>query len=140
MSIEGLRFQDPYVSLNKVSAFLKTEQNCDFVICLSNLDAEDKAYNNVDLARQSAYVDFIIGKNGTKVMKGAMVSRNSKKEEVLLSQVGYDGIILGKTSFKWTALKEKSGFVHQYLAAGLPLKNNEKQANRILHKMAAVNA
>lgn len=140
VQVEGVRFQDSYLSLNKVSAFLKTEKKCDFVICLSNLNAEDKSYSNIDLAGRSAYVDFIIGKNGTKVLSGAMISRNSKKEEVVLSQVGYDGIILGKTSFKWNDLKEKSGFSHQYLVAGLPLKNNEKQAGRMLHKMATANA
>jgi len=132
---DGVRFQNPYLALNKTAELLKIKERCDLVICLSNLDAEDKTYNNIGLANQSEYVDFIIGRNGAKVMKGAMVCRNSKREEVMLTQVGYDGLIVGKTSFAMNALKEKNGFNHQYLVAGMPLKNNPKHAQVILNKI-----
>ncbi|ATP57434.1 hypothetical protein CPT03_13610 [Pedobacter ginsengisoli] len=132
---DGVRFQNPYLALNRTAELLKVNERCDLVICLSNLDAEDKTYNNIELANKSVYVDFIIGKNSTKVMRGAMICRNSRKEEVMLTQVGYDGLIVGKTSFMMNGLKEKNGFAHQYLAAGMPLQNNPKYANQILNRM-----
>lgn len=134
--IPGVHFKNPYLALNKTAALLKVKEGCDLVICLSNLDAEDKAYNNTSLAEKSEYVDMIIGKNGQKVRGGALIGRNSKKEEVVISQVGYDGLIIGKTSFSWDALsKTRNDFQHKFLVAGLPINNNAKQAQRILYEM-----
>ncbi|MBB2148668.1 bifunctional UDP-sugar hydrolase/5'-nucleotidase [Pedobacter gandavensis] len=137
--IAGIGFKNPYQSLNKTAEFLKVKEGCDLVICLSNLDPEDKTYNNNNLAEKSAYVDLIVGKNGQKVSKGVMIRRNSNREEVAISQVGYDGVIVGKTSFSWDVTQgTKNDFQHNFLVAGLPMNNNSKQANLILTKMSKV--
>ncbi|WP_316753777.1 hypothetical protein [Pedobacter gandavensis] len=134
--IAGIRFQNPYQALNKTAEYLKVTAGCDLVICLSNLDAEGKKYNNTLLAEKSEYVDMIIGKNGQKVKTGVQISRNSKQAEVVISQVGYDGMIIGKTSFSWDALsKKRNDFQHQFLVAGLPINKNASQAHQILYKM-----
>lgn len=135
----GIGFKNPYRALNETAERLKVKEGCDLVICLSNLEPEDQTYNNIDLAGKSEYVDLIIGKNGQKVSKGAMIRRNSIKEEVVISQVGYDGVIIGKTSFSYDPnLKTKYHFQHNFLVAGLPINNNSKQAHRILSKMSHV--
>lgn len=134
--LPGIHFQNPYQSLNRVAELLKTKEACDLVICLSALDADHKVYNNSTLAEKSACVDFIIGKNDKKVKTGAMTFHNSKKEEVLFSQVGYDGMIMGKTSFSWDPIRKiKTELKHSYLVPGLPLNKNSAQAHRILHEM-----
>ncbi|WGQ11284.1 hypothetical protein QG516_06400 [Pedobacter gandavensis] len=134
--LPGVHFQNPYQALNKVAELLKFKAACDLVICLSALDADHKIYNNRALAEKSEGVDFIIGKNDKKVTTGAMTFQNSKKGEVVLSQVGYDGMILGKTSFSWDPIRKiKNELKHSYLVAGLPLNENSAQAHRILHEM-----
>lgn len=134
--LPGIHFQNPYQALNRVAEFLKIQKACDLVICLSALDADHKTDHNKALAEKSEYVDFIIGKNDKKVKTGAMTFQNLKKEEVLLSQVGYGGMIMGKTSFSWDPIRKiKNELKHSYLVPGLPLNKNSAQAHRILHEM-----
>lgn len=138
--IKGIPFLDPVSALNRTAEKLKNREGCDLVICLSDLDADDKKYNNIKLAGQSAQVDLIIGKNGSKIMKNAMISRNSKQEEVVLSQVVDQGLILGETSFGFNAGKEKMEFNHRYLLVGTDLENPAMQAHLVLRDMATARA
>lgn len=136
--LPGIHFQNPHQALNKVAKALKVKEACDLVICLSALDADHKIYNNKTLAEKSEHVDFIIGQNDKKVSTGAMTLRNAKKEEVLLSRVGYEGMIIGKTSFSWDPQRKiKNELKHTYLVPGLPLNKNSAQAHRILDEMKA---
>lgn len=136
---KGISFNDPYAAAGKIAKLLKMQEGCDLVICLSDLDPDHKMYNNAGLVEKSEAIDFIIGKNNTKIMTGVMISRNGSKEEVVLSQVGHEGLIIGKTSFGFDAFKERNSFNHNYLVAGLPMKKNPAQAYALLRKMNTVN-
>lgn len=81
-----ISYQDPITALNKVAKFLKTQQNCDKVICLADLGF-NKAHelNNLLLAQTTAHVDVIVGAGENPNNVTAWSYRNTEKQEVLIS-------------------------------------------------------
>ncbi len=91
-------YQDPVVHANRVAAILKHEHKCDLVICLSHLGYKYK-YNKVSdvvLAESSKDIDIIIGGHTHTFMNEPDVRSNINGEEVLINQVGWAGLMLGR--------------------------------------------
>lgn len=115
---EGVGYHDPYQSANRVAAYLKKKAGCNFVICLSHLGLGNGKISSRGLAEQSAHIDMVVSGHETKVMTSAAIVHNANKEEVILSQAGKNGTILGKSSFSFDENKEKRSFDHNYLMTG----------------------
>ncbi len=98
---KGTRYLDPITTANKLALQLKQEQNCDLVICLSHLGYKyrDGKVSDVVLAENSRHIDVIIGGHTHTFMKKAEAYRNLDQEEVLINQVGFAGILLGRLDF-----------------------------------------
>jgi 5'-nucleotidase len=92
------RYLDPLETARKMSTILKLEMGCDYVICLSHLGykyQEQKVSDSI-LARETEYIDLIIGGHTHTFLDKPERLANRKGQPVLLTQVGWAGIILGR--------------------------------------------
>lgn len=82
---------------NKYARLLKTEQNCAIVVCISNLGFENK--NEVDdlhLAGESEYIDFILGTYSSSSPNNPMIAQNKNKAEVVIQHTENSNEAFGK--------------------------------------------
>ncbi len=98
---KGTRYLDPVEMANKYALELKQEQKCDLVICLSHLGYRyrNNKVSDVVLAENSRNIDVIIGAHTHTFMKKAATYRNLDNEEIIINQVGWAGMLLGRMDF-----------------------------------------
>ena len=100
------RYLNPVENLNRTAEKLKKEKGCDMVICLSHLGYKYKEDANricdVILARESENVDLIIGGHTHTFLDAPVTEKNKKGDDVLINQVGWAGIILGRLDFEFS--------------------------------------
>jgi len=91
-------YLDPIQKAVEVSSLLKNELKCDLVICLSHLGYEyqNKKVSDTILAESTENIDIIIGGHTHTFLEKPTVALNSNGKEVLINQVGWAGINLGK--------------------------------------------
>jgi len=92
------RYLDPIANANKYAAILKKEEKCDYVICLSHLGYkyQDNTVSDIVLAKSSRDIDLIIGGHTHTFLDEPIVETNVEGSQVLINQVGWAGIILGR--------------------------------------------
>jgi 5'-nucleotidase len=91
-------FLDPLSIANKTAAFLKDEAKCDYVICLSHLgySYKENKIDDIKLAKNSKNIDLIIGGHTHTFLDKPDVQKNLDGKPVLVNQVGWAGIMLGR--------------------------------------------
>jgi 5'-nucleotidase len=92
------RYLDPISSANKIAIELKSK-SCDLVICLSHLGFEYENKNiNSDrkLAAETQNIDIILGGHTHTFFDKPLVLKNLKNKDVLINQVGWGGVYLGR--------------------------------------------
>lgn len=96
-----IRYNDPIATANRVARKLKHEDKCDLIICLSHLGYKynDSKVSDVTLASQSEYIDLIIGGHTHTFLDRPERRLNKQSKEVLIAQVGWAGIKLGRVDF-----------------------------------------
>ena len=94
-------YNDPIISSNYYSYKLKHELNCDLVICLSHLGYkyESKKISDIILAKQTRDIDLIIGGHTHTFLKKPKIITNLINKKVIINQVGFGGINIGKIDF-----------------------------------------
>ncbi len=106
------KYLDPVENLNRVANKLKKEESCDMVICLSHLGYTYKENENkmcdLILAKESENVDLIIGGHTHTFMDEPAVKKNRSGNDVIINQVGWAGIMLGRLDFEFSKLQQKS--------------------------------
>ena len=95
---KGIRYLDPIENANRYATLLKEEEKCDLVICLSHLGYRyrENKVSDVVLAKESKNIDIIIGGHTHTFMKKAVSHRNAIDQEVIINQVGWAGMLLGR--------------------------------------------
>ena len=91
-------YQNPIEVANQTAAKLKKE-NCDLVICLSHLGFEYRDNEKVSdkkLAKNSKHIDIILGGHTHTFLEKPVIEKNKVKQNVLINQVGWAGIQLGR--------------------------------------------
>ncbi|TAF53279.1 MAG: twin-arginine translocation signal domain-containing protein [Sphingobacteriia bacterium] len=94
------KYQDPILRANQTAALLKKEK-CDFIICLSHLGdryTEAKPSDEI-LARESYDIDLVIGGHTHRFFEAPKVYTNRRGGQVLVNQVGWGGIQLGRLDY-----------------------------------------
>ena len=92
------RYLDPISTANKIASELKSK-SCDLVICLSHLGFEYENKNiNSDrkLAAETQNIDIILGGHTHTFFDKPLVLKNIKNKDVLVNQVGWGGVYLGR--------------------------------------------
>lgn len=96
-------YLDPVEIAQDMVRILREEKNCDLVICLSHLGYQ---FNNdpekicdVLLARKTSGIDLIIGGHTHTFLPEPQKHLNAKGETVLVNQVGWAGLYLGRIDF-----------------------------------------
>lgn len=91
-------YQDPLEKGHATASLLRNQKKCDLVICLSHLGykyREDKV-DDVELAATSSDIDIILGGHTHTFLDAPVEVPNLKGEPVIVNQVGFGGLRLGR--------------------------------------------
>jgi 5'-nucleotidase len=104
------QYLDPIQKANETAAKIKKEEGCDMVICLSHLGYQYKGENKVSdeiLAKETENIDLIIGGHTHTFLDNPVNFTNKKGDDVIVNQVGFAGIILGRLDFEFSKFSGK---------------------------------
>lgn len=92
------RYLDPISHATEQANILKHDEKCDLVICLSHLGYKyDKVkVSDIHLAKESDSIDIIIGGHTHTFMDEPDAYRNRSRHPVIINQVGWAGMRLGR--------------------------------------------
>lgn len=89
---------------------LRHEEKCDLVICLSHIGYDYKGSDQISdiiLAKKTKDIDFIIGGHTHTLLQEPEVHINADQKPVLVNQVGWAGLYLGRVDFNFQKGKLK---------------------------------
>jgi 5'-nucleotidase len=116
------KYLDPVHKLNETASMLKREKDCDMVICLSHLGYQYRENANkicdMILAKETEHVDLIIGGHTHTFLNEPVLVKNKKGEDVLVNQVGWAGIQLGRLDYEFLKYKKKNMTAAKSLVIG----------------------
>ncbi len=104
------KYSDPVQKANETAAVLKRNEGCDMIICLSHLGNQYKESNKVSdevLAKESENIDLVIGGHTHTFLDNPIVYKNKKGDDIIVNQVGFAGIILGRLDFEFSKFSGK---------------------------------
>ncbi len=92
------QYLSPIEKVNYWSQILKHDEKCDYIICLSHLGYryKEETISDVILAAETEHIDLIIGGHTHTFLDQPEKVRNKKGEVVLINQVGWAGLVLGR--------------------------------------------
>jgi 5'-nucleotidase len=105
------KYFDPIPKANEIAGELKRTRDCDMVICLSHLGYQYKGSNKVSdevLAKETENIDLIIGGHTHTFLDDPVVYKNKKGDDVIVNQVGWAGIVLGRLDFEFSKFSGKN--------------------------------
>jgi len=107
---EGVRYQDPIKHATEQAQKLKQDMNCDYVICLSHLGYkyDDDEVSDIHLSQNTEGIDMILGGHTHTFMRKADIRRNMNGQEVIVSQAGWGGILLGRIDLYFERNKKRT--------------------------------
>jgi len=103
------KYLDPVQKANETVDVLKGN-GCDMIICLShlgNLYKESDKVSDEVLAKETENIDLIIGGHTHTFLDNPLVYKNKKGDDVIVNQVGFAGIILGRLDFEFSKFSGK---------------------------------
>ncbi len=106
------QYLDPIVNASRVAEKLKKDKGCDLVICLSHLGYKykdgDNKVSDLVLAAETEHIDLIIGGHTHTFLEAPTTVKNKVGSDVLVNQVGWAGIVLGRLDFEFSKYKNNS--------------------------------
>jgi len=99
-------YLDPVKQADETAEVLK-KKGCDMVICLSHLGYKYNSAKVSDevLAKETENIDLIIGGHTHTFVDNPAVYKNKKGNDVIVNQVGWAGIMLGRLDFEFSKTK-----------------------------------
>lgn len=104
------QYLNPVEKANAIAELLKKQKDCDMVICLSHLGYSYSGENKISdvlLAKASRNIDLILGGHTHTFLDAPVVLKNKDGHDVIINQVGFAGIILGRLDFEFTKFNPK---------------------------------
>jgi 5'-nucleotidase len=119
-------YEDPIEKANYYASILKKKERCDLIICLSHLGFKYKEnkISDMQFASKTRYIDLIIGGHTHTFLKEPVKTLNIDNKEVLINQVGWAGINLGKIDFHFS----QNGNQKDAFGRSIFIKSNTKNA------------
>ncbi len=101
-------YEEPIAAANKIAAELRNDHKCDLVICLSHLGYKypNKKVSDIDLALNGSNIDLILGGHTHTFFPFPEEYKNAAGKKVILNQVGWAGILLGRLDFYFEQKKK----------------------------------
>jgi 5'-nucleotidase len=97
------KYLDPIEISNHYADFLKNKKKCDLVICLSHIgydyESEPDKICDKKLVAQTENIDLILGGHTHTFFKEPEVFKNKNDKNVLVNQVGWAGLLLGRLDY-----------------------------------------
>ncbi len=115
-------YSNPIQIADDTALMLKKNLKCDLVICLSHLGYKysEKKISDEVLAQESSYIDLIIGGHTHTFLDEPVRYKNKSNKEILVAQVGWAGIRLGRVDYYFDVRSRKNE------ALGCSVKISEK--------------
>lgn len=114
------KYLDPIEEVNKTAHYLKKEKKCDFVICLSHLGdryADNKVSDEI-MAKETENIDLILGGHTHRFFDAPRQYQNKAGKKVLVNQVGWAGIKLGRLDYSFSRSRGQKLDNNQSLSIG----------------------
>ncbi|WP_370900514.1 bifunctional metallophosphatase/5'-nucleotidase [Chryseobacterium gossypii] len=96
-------YSDPVDVAQHYSNFLKKDQKCDLIICLSHIGYDYKEdpgkVSDKILAASTENIDIILGGHTHTFLPEPQIFKNRQGKNVLVNQVGWAGLLLGRIDF-----------------------------------------
>lgn len=96
-------YLDPLEIAQDMTNILKNNEKCDLIICLSHLGyyykATPETISDLNLAAKTKDIDLIIGGHTHTFLPKPTVVKNLEGKNVLVNQVGWTGINMGRIDF-----------------------------------------
>lgn len=106
------KYLDPIEISQDMTRILKTEEQCDLIICLSHLGYHyknnSKKISDLKLAKATKDIDLIIGGHTHTFLPKPTIVKNLQEKNMLVNQVGCYGINLGRIDFYFNHDNSKS--------------------------------
>lgn len=95
------QYLNPIEVAQDMSRILNEQEKCDLVICLSHLGYSYKndKISDLVLAEKTKGIQLIIGGHTHTFLKKPTISKNAEGKNVLINQVGWAGMNLGRIDF-----------------------------------------
>ncbi|MFN3557249.1 MAG: bifunctional metallophosphatase/5'-nucleotidase [Bacteroidales bacterium] len=92
------QYHDPVRVAQSMERFLKQEQHCNVIICLSHLgyEYETSKVSDVVIARNTRYTNIILGGHTHTLLDPPAQQANAAGKKVYIGQTGYGGVRLGR--------------------------------------------
>jgi len=103
------KYYDPVEITQEMTSKLKNKQKCDLIICVSHLGHSYKTdkISDLKLGRLTSDIDLIIGGHTHTFLKKPEIIKNSQDKDVIINQVGSNGIYVGKIDFNFSKFDRK---------------------------------
>ena len=99
------KYLDPIETAQHYTNKLRKEEKCDLVICLSHIgygyENDPNKVCDTILAKKTKDIDFIIGGHTHTFLPEPEVHLNADNKPVLVNQVGWAGLFLGRVDFNF---------------------------------------
>jgi 5'-nucleotidase len=104
------KYYDPVEIAKEMTTKLKKEKKCDLIICISHLghSYQNEKISDLKLGKLTSDIDLIIGGHTHTLLKKPEIIKNSKNEDVIINQVGSNGVFIGKIDFNFSKLNKKT--------------------------------
>ncbi len=105
----NIQYEDPLKHAEDISLILKHDHKCNLIICLSHLGYRynDKKISDEVFAKESSNIDLIIGGHTHTFLDNPVQYSNRDGKEILVAQVGWAGIRLGRIDYFFDAKGRK---------------------------------
>jgi 5'-nucleotidase len=114
------KYLDPLERALKMEEFLKEEKKADLIVCLSHLGYayKENKISDVKIAAETFHTDLVIGGHTHTFLKKPEGITNKSGQQVLVNQVGFGGLILGRIDYFF----EKEGKKQAKADENIPIK------------------
>ncbi len=96
-NFKDIKYYNPILVADSISALLKNKLRCDIVICLSHLgtDPEKNDVTDYDLAAATQHIEIILGGHSHQIITNSS-KLNRIRKPVIIAQMGKSGEYLGR--------------------------------------------
>jgi len=115
-------YLDPVAKAKEMVSILRDQEKCEYIICLSHLGYQykDDKISDVLLAQQTEGIDLILGGHTHTFLDAPVIYKNLADKEVLINQVGWAGVWLGRVDIFFEKKRTKKWH------SGKPVKVSKK--------------